>query len=153
MSKTLSVSAIENGCVIDHIPASHASHIINFLKLTEQDCQMTIGLNLRSKRGGVKDILKIEGRHFTQTELEKIAIFATGATVNEIKNFEVVNKFKLTMPEQIVGVMRCPNGTCISNKEPVKSHFISTADHHNGKLKCHYCEASYPAKTLYKQLA
>lgn len=153
MSKTLSVSAIENGCVIDHIPAGHAGHIINFLKLTEQDGQMTIGLNLTSKRGGVKDILKLEGRHFTEVELEKIAIFATGATVNEIENFEVIKKFKLTMPEQIIGVMSCPNGTCISNKEPVKSHFTSTTDYHHGKLKCHYCEASYATKTLYQQLA
>ena len=152
MSKTLSVSAIENGCVIDHIPAGHASHIINFLKLTEQDGQMTIGLNLRSKRGDVKDILKVEGRYFTQNELEQVAIFATGATVNEIKNFDVVNKFKLTMPEQVVGVMRCPNSTCISNKEPIKSRFVMATGEHNGKLKCCYCEASFPAKTLYKQL-
>jgi len=153
MSQTLSVSAIENGCVIDHIPAGHASHIMHSLKLTEQDCQMTIGLNLRSKRDSAKDILKIEGRYFTETELERIAIFATGATVNEIKNFEVINKFKLTMPKQIIGVMRCPNRTCVSNQEPVKSHFTSSDANYHSKLKCYYCEASYAAKTLYQQLA
>ena len=152
MSKTLSVSAIENGCVIDHIPAGNASHIINSLRLTEQGGQMTIGLNLQSQRGSAKDILKIEGRHFTPAELERIAVFATGATVNEIKQFEVVNKFKLTMPEQIVGLMRCLNSTCISNKEPIKSRFVTASGKHNGKLKCCYCEASFPAKALYQQL-
>jgi len=152
MSKTLSVSAIKNGCVIDHIPAGQAVHILNGLNLTEQSCHMTIGMNLPSKRGDHKDILKIEGRQFTQAELDKIAIFAAGATVNTITDFEVIDKAVLTMPSDIIGVMHCPNSTCISNKEPVKSHFTSVQLGRDIKMKCRYCEASFATKTLYGQL-
>ena len=111
---------------------------------------MTVGMNLPSKSLGLKDILKIENRRFTEAELSQIAVFAAGATVNEIENFEVMKKFKLSLPESIIGAMHCPNSNCITHQEPVPSQFtVSPYGEH--KLKCHFCESSYPMKTLYQQ--
>jgi len=143
MKKTLSVSAIENGCVIDHIPEGQASKILHALKLTEGDCQLTVGMHLKSKRGGRKDIIKLEGRQFTQDELKTISIYAAGATVNEIKNFEVLKKNVLALPESVTGLLRCPNSNCISNHECVTSKFTLEQQHQHVQFHCHYCESGF----------
>ena len=89
MSKTLSVSAIQNGTVIDHIPVGQALKIIHLLKLLETNQCVTVGFRLLSRRMKLKDLIKIEDYVLTEEEANKITVFAQEATINVIKNFTV----------------------------------------------------------------
>ena len=147
-SKQLSVEAIENGTVIDHIPAGLALTILRQFKLLHEGCAVTVGFNLPSKRHGRKDIIKINGIKLNEAAANRLALFAPEATVNLITNFKVEQKMLLRLPETISEVFRCPNPNCASHSEPVTSRFY--VRQHNGqtKLKCHYCEKTYAREAV-----
>lgn len=147
MQKTLSVNAIENGTVIDHIPAGQGIAIIRLLKLTDHHYRVTIGLNLKSSRQGLKDLIKIEGRYLNQQEINHLSLFAEHATINQIKNFQVSAKHDIALAQQIDGLLTCPNPNCISNQEPVKTRFTLAQDGTN-KLHCYYCEKSFTQQAI-----
>ena len=64
-TKTLSVSAIENGTVIDHIPAQNLFNVISILGLDQlTESQITFGYNLPSEKLGRKAIIKIADKFF-----------------------------------------------------------------------------------------
>lgn len=151
MSQTLSVTAIEQGCVIDHIPAGQGIKILQALCLPQSKYQITVGLNLPSQRRTHKDIIKIEGLRMCEASLLKIGIMAPGATVNEIESFTVTNKHVLALPEFVKGLFKCPNTQCISHSETVESHFGVHNDHQEVQLSCHYCEALFD-KSLVEQV-
>lgn len=140
MSKTLSVSAIENGTVIDHINSGQAIRIIHLLGLLEKKHKVTIGLNLPSKLMKLKDLIKIENHILTNEEANEITIFAPEATINIIKNFEVVNKIITTLPPSICDAFVCPNPVCVTHTEPVESFFLIEAEGNQVKLVCKFCE-------------
>ena len=121
--KTLSVAAIKNGTVIDHITAGHALKIVRLLNLADHNKIVTLGLNLPSKENKYKDIIKVEGRELNPKELRRVAIFAPHATINIIENYEIVKKFKTEMPETVEYVIVCPNPNCITNNEIMDSKF------------------------------
>src|SRR5438093_65673 len=104
MSKTLPVSAIKNGTVIDHIRQGQAPRIMHLLNMVQSKNKITMGLNLPSKRIGLKDLLKIENRALTNDEANEVVIFAPEATINIIKDFEVIQKITTRFPESIAGV-------------------------------------------------
>ncbi|ABZ77601.1 aspartate carbamoyltransferase, regulatory subunit [Shewanella halifaxensis HAW-EB4] len=151
MKKQLKVEAIEHGTVIDHISSGQGIKILRFFALSEGNKRITIGLNLPTYAGENKDLIKIENTVFSQQQANQLALFAPNATINLIENFEVVNKFKLALPEQIAGVLLCPNSNCISHNEPVDSRFNIKQEQAGVKLKCHYCEKSFTA-TSFKEL-
>ena len=95
----LEVTAIENGTVIDHIPASNLFKIIRILGLENENHRITFGTNLESKRMGTKAIIKINDRFCKQEEINRIAIVAPMAVVNIIRDFKVVEKHAVTIPE------------------------------------------------------
>lgn len=137
--KQLQVSAIEDGTVIDHIPAKSLFKVISILGLDKIDSPITFGTNLESKRLGRKGIIKIAGIFFLEEEINKIALVAPDAKLNVIRDYEVVEKKVVEVPDMIVGIAKCVNPTCITNNEPIKTKFyvISKKD---VTLKCHYCE-------------
>ncbi|MDF2691097.1 MAG: aspartate carbamoyltransferase regulatory subunit [Gammaproteobacteria bacterium] len=143
MSKTLSVTAIKQGCVIDHIPAGQAIAMLNLLGIAKSNFQVTVGINLASHRSGLKDIIKIEGRDLTDAEINEIGVLAPGATINSIKNSEVVKKFIVSIPKTISGLLHCPNPQCITHSESIKSLFHIETAGPKVELKCHYCESSF----------
>ena len=138
-AKQLSVSAIKKGTVIDHIPADNLFTVINILGLQYIQNQITFGTNLESKKYGQKAIIKVSDIYFTEEEINKIALVAPDAKLNIIRNYEVVEKHKLTIPEEIEGIARCFNPTCITNHEPVKTRFRIISQKPL-RLKCYYCE-------------
>lgn len=141
MTKTLSVSAIKNGTVIDHIRAGQALRIVRLLSLLENNNnKITLGLNLTSKLIGKKDLIKIENRVLTNDEANEIVIFAPEATINIIKDFEVTQKINTHLPESITNVFICPNLACITHNEPIESLFHIEEQGKHIKLTCHYCE-------------
>ncbi|MBR5675253.1 MAG: aspartate carbamoyltransferase regulatory subunit [Neisseriaceae bacterium] len=143
MNNTMTVEAIENGTVIDHIPAGFGLAILRHFKLDESGNRITVGFNLKGKRGN-KDLIKIQNVHFTDTEAAQIALFAPTATVNVIENFQVAKKIKPTLPEKVVGIFQCPNDNCASHGEPVVGTFTVKTAHNKPRLKCFFCEKSYP---------
>ena len=89
---------------------------------------------------GKKDIVKIENRELETKEVNKIALIAPKATINIIRDYEVVEKYKVELPDEIVGIVTCSNPTCISNaREPVKSRFLLVG-RDPPQIKCYYCE-------------
>ena len=143
MSNKLQVEAIRNGTVIDHIPAGHGVRILDRLHLLNSDARITVGFNLPSEARGVKDIIKVEGRKFTEQEANELALFAPSATINVIDEYKVVEKFKMAIPQTLTGILACPNSNCISHNEPVSSRFKLRQQEEDIVLKCHYCEKSF----------
>lgn len=139
-SKTLSVSAIKNGTVIDHIPCGMALKILQRLNLMKDKAQVTLGLHLKSSKMRYKDIIKIEDRHMTASEAGQIAILAPTATINIIQNYRVIKKLQVAFPEKIVGLISCPNPRCITNHEAVPTFFFVSDNGKAAELKCKYCE-------------
>ncbi len=140
MKKELNVSALESGTVIDHIPAAALFKVINILRLDKlADVMMTFGTNLDSKTDGKKAIIKISNVFFQESDINKIALFAPQAILNEIRNYEVVNKKSITMPETISGIVKCQNPVCVTNHERVKPSYsvVSTSP---TRLRCVYCD-------------
>ncbi len=142
-NKKLSVEAIENGTVIDHIPAGLGLAILRQFKLLHNGHAVTVGFNLPSQRHGRKDIIKITGLQLNEAAANRLALFAPEATVNIIRNFRVEQKMPLRLPETISEVFRCPNPNCASHGEPVSSRFYVRRRGNQTRLKCHYCEKTY----------
>ena len=137
--KQLSVSAIKEGTVIDHVPANVLFKVVSILNLDRVDTMITIGNSLGSKKLGKKGIIKLSKVFFQDSEINKIALVAPSAKLNIIRNFEVVEKKVVEIPDEIKGIVRCVNPKCITNNEAVTTRFevVSKPD---VKLKCHYCE-------------
>lgn len=137
--KQLSVSAIQNGTVIDHIPAKNLFKVIQILGLDHIDNQITFGTNLESKRLGRKAIIKIAGIFFEEEDINRIALVAPNAKLNIIRDYEVVDKHVVEVPDTIKGIARCVNPKCITNFESVTTRF-RVLGKRPLSLKCHYCE-------------
>lgn len=137
--KQLIVSAIKNGTVIDHIPAKNLFKVISILSLDQIDTQITFGTNLESKKLGSKAIIKIADKYFLDEEINKIALVAPQAKLNIIRDYEVVEKRVVEVPDSFVGIVKCVNPKCITNYENVTTKFtvVSKSD---VALKCNYCE-------------
>ncbi len=132
----MNIDAIENGYVIDHIPAGRGMDVYNVLKLGKLSCQVAIITNAKSNKSGAKDIIKIN--ELIDLNLDSVAFIAPDATVNVIKDSKRIEKNKLTLPEKLVNVIRCPNPRCICNNESV-DHIFRLTDS-KGTYRCVYCE-------------
>jgi len=137
--KQLSVNAIQNGTVIDHIPAQNLFKVINILGLDKINNKITFGTNLESQRMGRKAIIKISEKFFEKDEINRIAMVAPHAKLNIIKDYAVVDKMLVDVPDEISGIVKCMNPKCITNFEKVTPRF-KISDKKSVSLKCHYCE-------------
>ncbi|MEG0701860.1 MAG: aspartate carbamoyltransferase regulatory subunit, partial [Muribaculaceae bacterium] len=126
----LAVAALENGTVIDHIPAQSLFKVVNLLGISKLNHSVTIGNNLDSHKYGKKGIIKIADVYFTEDVVNRIALIAPNAKINIIHDFEVVNKYTVALPNDIIGIVKCSNPKCITNNEPMKTHF-HVIDHDN----------------------
>jgi len=139
--KELKVSALENGTVIDHIPSNKLFTALRILKLEESTNPVYFGTNMSSQKYGSKGIIKIRDRYFDRQEINKIALVAPTATLIEIKNFKVVNKYKVETPSEVQAFVKCFNPKCITNHQAVPTKFkVFSDDKGVLKLRCHYCE-------------
>jgi len=138
-TKELRVSAIKNGTAIDHIPADSLFNVINILDLDKINNTITFGTNLESNTQGRKAIIKISEKYFEDSEINKISLVAPNAKLNIIKNYEVVEKKVIEIPDNFDSIVKCVNPKCVTNIEEVNTKF-TVVDKQNLKLKCHYCE-------------
>lgn len=143
MANKLQVEAICQGTVIDHIPAGQGLKILDRLHLLDSEVSVTVGFNLPSKLQGRKDIIKVTDRKFSEQEANQLALFAPGATINVIDEYDVVDKFKMAVPDTLRGAFPCPNSNCITHNEPVSTLFYLRKLEADIRIKCHYCEKSF----------
>ncbi len=136
----LMVAAIENGTVIDHIPSSKLFEVVSLLHLEAiRGSSIMVGYNLKSKKMGHKSIIKVSDKFFSDAELNQLSVVAPNVTLCIIRDYEVVEKKKVALPEEIRGIVRCANPKCITNNEPMTTLFHVT-DREKGVVQCHYCE-------------
>lgn len=144
--KHLKVDPIKEGTVIDHIPANKALHVISIIKPDKDDI-ITVGINFSSKKFGRKDIVKIEGRELSAAVVNSIALVAPHANVIIIRNYEVVDKRLVQIPDEIKDSVKCGNPKCITNEEKMVTHFI-TVSRSPVRLRCNYCERVFNIEEL-----
>ena len=135
----LAVAALRNGTVIDHIPSDALFKAVRILDLEHMDRAITIGFNLKSKKLGTKGIIKIADKFFCDEEINRIAVVAPNVKLNIIRDYEVVEKREVRLPEELRGIVKCANPKCITNNEPMPTLF-HVVDKDNCVIKCHYCE-------------
>lgn len=133
------VSAIESGTVIDHIPAKTLFKVIKILGLDKIRNQITFGTNLDSKTDGKKAIIKIAGIFFEDDDINRIALVAPNAKLNIIRDYKVIEKRVVEVPDTITAIAKCMNPKCITNFEKVTTRF-RVVSKRPVALKCQYCE-------------
>jgi aspartate carbamoyltransferase regulatory subunit len=136
----LLVRRIKDGTVIDHIEAGKALLVLQALAITGKEGNViTVALNVPSSKHNKKDIIKVENRFLEINETNKLALIAPRATINIIRDYKLIEKRKIQLPDSISGIFKCPNLKCITNSgEDIKS-VIDVIDKEKMVLKCRYC--------------
>jgi aspartate carbamoyltransferase regulatory subunit len=135
------VTKLRAGTVIDHLAPGNAMVALKILGLPKADT-VAIGLNFPSAKHGVKDLIKVENRFLTPEEISKLSLVCPRASISYIRDFDVVEKLEARIPDDAIGLVRCPNPGCITNHEQVTTRFSVTASP-GLRLQCHYCERSF----------
>ena len=136
-NKDLLVAALQNGSVIDHIPTDKLFTIVKLLELEKCDEPVTIGNNLESSKMGKKGLIKVSDKFFTDEDLSRLAVVCPNMRLTVIRDYEVVEKREIVLPETLTNLVKCANPVCITNNEPMKTYF--EVDKLKGMVRCHYC--------------
>ncbi len=138
----LSVGAIKEGYVLDHIKAGTCLSIYHDMKLDELDCPVAMIMNAHSEKMGKKDILKIECDP-SLIDLDVLGFLDHNITVNLIKDEQIVEKRTLHLPLEIRNVLKCKNPRCITSIEQELDQVFYLADPEKEIYRCKYCETKY----------
>lgn len=143
------VRKIRDGTVIDHIPSGRALDVLKILGLTgKENITIALVINVESKKLGRKDIVKLEGHFLKPAEVDVISLVAPTATINIVRDYQVVEKRQVQIPEEIVGLLRCVNPLCISNsREPITPR-LKVISKDPLKLKCVYCDEVFGEEAI-----
>ena len=135
----MQVDKIRLGTVIDHIKAGLARKVLRILDIGENYPHLVAYImNVPSGKLGRKDLLKIEGKVISKDMANAIALISPHATINIIKDSKIVEKYKVEAPQKIVNLGKCPNPSCIVNKEGEK--LFTRERGKELKYRCEYCE-------------
>lgn len=140
--RELKITPIKNGTVIDHIGNGLSLEVLRIIGVDEldKDSTVSVALHVRSQKIGWKDIVKVENMELSPRKVNAIALLAPTATISIIRDYKVREKRSVDLPDRILGIVRCPNGNCITNQhEPVESEF-EVARRRPVVLRCSYCE-------------
>ncbi|MGP6220324.1 aspartate carbamoyltransferase regulatory subunit [Caldiplasma sukawensis] len=152
--KILKVGKIKDGTVIDHISAGKGITVLKVLGLL-YNTEMTISvlMNVSSRVNGKKDIVKIENRSLEKNELDRISILSPGATINVIREFKIEKKFRVELPQEIMGTIVCSNQNCVTNhREPVRTIFRKEENRGSTSYRCYYCQRTMSLKEIEQSL-
>ena len=136
----MKVDSIQNGFVIDHIPAGCGMKLYHLLGLDTLNVSVALIKNVFSKKMGKKDIIKIDAS--ISLNLDIIGYVSKDATVNVIKNGNIIEKKTLSLPEKLENVIKCKNPRCITTTEQELDHVFKLSS--SGVYRCIYCEAEAP---------
>ena len=142
MKNSLNISTISEGFVLDHIPAGKSMDIYKYLKLDKMDCTVAIIKNAKSSKMGKKDIIKVDCL-VDELNLDILGFIDHNITVNVIKGDRIVDKKKLTLPSEVVNVIKCKNPRCITSVEQELDQVFQLTDPVKEVYRCKYCEEKY----------
>ena len=135
----MNIDSINNGIVIDHIQAGKSMEIYKYLGLENLDCSVAIIKNVKSKKTGKKDIIKIDSN--IDINMDILGYIDTNITVNIIKDGEIIKKAHMELPEKLVNIVKCKNPRCITSDEQDIDQVFELKDKENKIYRCKYCEA------------
>ena len=139
-TRQLLVRRIKDGTVIDHVESGKALLVLRTLNITGKEGNViTVALNVPSSKHNKKDIIKVENRFLEKNETNKLALIAPHTTINIIKDYKLVEKRKIQLPDSIIGVFKCTNLKCVTNSDDYIKPSIDIIDKQNIVLKCRYC--------------
>lgn len=134
----MNIDSITNGVVIDHIQAGNAMKLYELLNLKELNVPVAMITNASSRKMGRKDIIKIDAN--VPVNLDLIGFVDPEATINVIRDSQLVEKKKIIMPEKLVNIVRCRNPRCITCTEQELDQVFVLADKKKKIYRCMYCE-------------
>ncbi|MFH1447459.1 MAG: aspartate carbamoyltransferase regulatory subunit, partial [Candidatus Micrarchaeota archaeon] len=141
----LKVEKIANGTVIDHITAGRGLRVLDILNIKSgYTGKVALVMNAPSDKMGTKDIVKIAGKHIDDNTADRIALVAPEASLNIVKEYEVVEKRNVKLRERLIGIIKCPNPKCITNHESMESDFRVDGD----AVRCMYCERPFKPQEI-----
>ena len=138
-NEEMAVAALQIGAVIDHNPTESLFKVVDLLGISGMKSSVTIGFNLNSKKCGKKGIIKVADVFLHEDTLNRIALVAPNANINNIRDYKVDDKHTVSLPDDIYGIVKCNNPKCITNNEPMPTRF-HVIDKDRCVIKCHYCE-------------
>ena len=136
----LIVRRIKDGTVIDHIDQGRGLRVLEALEIDGKEGNViTIALNVPSGKSKKKDIIKVENRYLEDDDTNKLAVIAPNSTVNIIKNYKLVEKRRVSLPNEIERIFRCSNPDCVTNSSEHIESTMDVIDKTGLVLKCRYC--------------
>ena len=139
----LNVESIQNGIVIDHIPAGRGMEIYQLLHLETIHQSIALLQYVKSKKYGKKDLIKIEGIS-PLPQLDILGYLDDGITLICIKDGVVTQKLHPIPPNELKNVIQCRNPRCITNVEGNCDHIFRMSA--SKKYRCIYCNQEIHVK-------
>jgi aspartate carbamoyltransferase regulatory subunit len=134
----MNIDSIINGIVIDHITAGRGMELYHLLGLEKLDCSIAIIKNVHSNKMGKKDIIKIDGD--IKLNMTALGYVDPGVTVDIIRDGKLVEKQRISLPDEVINVIFCKNPRCITSTEQELPHVFRLTDKENRVYRCKYCE-------------
>ncbi|MBO6146750.1 MAG: aspartate carbamoyltransferase regulatory subunit [Lachnospiraceae bacterium] len=141
----LNVGKIDEGFVIDHIRPGRGLMLYHDMGLDKLDCSVAIIQNASSRKMGKKDIIKVE-TSIDNLNMDIISLLDHNATVDVIKNGEIISKPELPLPKEVKNIIRCKNPRCIASIEQGIDNIFVLTDVKTATYRCKYCETEYENK-------
>jgi len=136
----LLVRRIKDGTVIDHIDCGKGLQVLEALDIDgKRGDVITIALNVPSGKLKKKDIIKVENKFLEEDDTSKLAVISPSSTVNIIKNYKLVEKRRVSLPDEIDRIFRCSNPDCVTNSKEHIESVMDVIDKDGLVLKCRYC--------------
>ena len=146
--KVMKVQPIRNGTVIDHIIAGKGVKIMDLLGFNKEGTAILSIMNVKSKKLGRKDIIKIEDRELSEEDINKIALLSPRCNINIIRNYTVSEKIVANVPKVNVGIAKCNNQNCISNNQRSLESKLELKNEEEFTLRCMYCKRGMKGSEL-----
>jgi len=132
------VAKLRHGTVIDHLDPGMALKALEMIGVPKHGAAL-IGVNLASAKAGRKDILKLENIQLSDEQIDNLAVLGPSATVCYIREYEIVKKVRVKLPEVLEGILRCPNPNCITNHDRLTTSFDVERTSPT-QVRCTFCE-------------
>lgn len=101
----LNVESIQNGVVIDHIPAGKGMDIYRLLELESKTQSVALLQSVKSQKYGCKDLIKIEGETLPE-RLDILGYLDSQITLIVIRDGKVAKKYHPVPPQRLVNVIK-----------------------------------------------
>ena len=137
----LNVESIQNGVVIDHIPAGKGMDIYRLLELESKTQSVALLQSVKSQKYGCKDLIKIEGETLPE-RLDILGYLDSQITLIVIRDGKVAKKYHTVPPQRLVNVIKCKNPRCITSIETNCDHIFELSP--SGRYRCLYCNQEMP---------